>query len=226
MFRVVLIILSILSEVQAVTYSMCSGVCSVSFSDACGTLSYVDGKQWSCSPFRLPTSWPSAIGSCPGEVVINQTDSTAVCLNRRCSGKMVSTTSGWKCVDEDCPYELKPDTYYGVSYSNYDYYCPLPNCKGTPVKTERGWECNFIAYKQGYWDYLSNNIVIIIGVVAGLMAVEGVVLLVLLRSCLWSKAQNEAKLMQLQTTFPGTPAMQTTFPGTPAIQSSFTHHGV
>ncbi len=201
MLKIVFITIAILSGVQGKTYSICNGACTISFDtncatlwtadgnkfgcsnvnapptvsftpNTCATLFTVDGISWSCSKFRMPTTWPSNIDSCPGHIVINQTDNSVVCLNRRCPGKMVAYTSGWECEDPTCAWPLKKVLQGYVDYqkSDFDYVCPIPDCKGSPVKnTDVSWACDTTVYEQGQVDYRNAHIWLVIGVILLIM---------------------------------------------------------
>jgi hypothetical protein len=166
---------------------------------------YVDGNTWSCSIFTIPSTYPATLSSCPGNIVINQTDNSVVCLDRRCPGKMVATTSGWVCQDSYCPWALMR----APTLSSFDYICPITGCKGSPVKLASGiWDCDLTAYDQGESDYLSGHIVVMIIVILLIMMIEAVVVWVLSQQSIRRKAQIQARLagIQLNTTMPGTPA--------------------
>jgi hypothetical protein len=85
---------------------------------------------------------------------------------------MVAYTSGWECEDPTCAWPLKKVLQGYVDYqkSDFDYVCPIPDCKGSPVKnTDVSWACDTTVYEQGQVDYRNAHIWLVIGVILLIM---------------------------------------------------------
>lgn len=202
LLRILFFTLAVLLGVQGKTYSFCNNQCTVSFdtdcaiiwttdakkfacsqtvkvvpdvywSQQCKTLFTTDGSSWSCAQWSIPRSYPSSISSCPGHIVLNQTDNEVSCIDHACPGVMRYTDSGWACYDGMCPsgwLTTKTDFPGGSRY-----VCELPDCKGNSYKdrNEKHWVCDERPYLQGRKDYFNDYILIFAGVFLVTMLVVG-----------------------------------------------------